>query len=210
VTDGFRSGFVALVGRPNVGKSTLLNAVVGAKVAITSDRPQTTRNQIRGVLTRPDAQLVFLDTPGIHKPRTELGQRTNRLSYDALAEVDVACLVLDATAPIGRGDGFVEAALAAVPVERRVLVLNKVDAATPATIAAQLQRASELGDHGELLDDLFTTIREVAELDGLADHDRSGEPAYRVVANVGAAAGMSVPHLHFHVLGGRRLAWPPG
>jgi len=148
VTDGFRSGFVALVGRPNVGKSTLLNAIVGAKVAITSDRPQTTRNQIRGVLTRPDAQLVFLDTPGIHKPRTELGQRTNRLSYDALAEVDVACLVLDATAPIGRGDGFVEAALAAVPVERRVLVLNKVDAATPATIAAQLQRASELGDHG--------------------------------------------------------------
>jgi GTP-binding protein Era len=152
-TDGtdaqpFRSGFVALVGRPNVGKSTLLNAIIGQKVAITSDRPQTTRNQIRGVLTRPDAQLVFLDTPGIHKPRTELGQRTNRLSYEALAEVDVACLVIDATAPIGRGDGFVETALAEVPVDRRVLVLNKVDAATPATIAAQLVRATELGDHG--------------------------------------------------------------
>jgi GTP-binding protein Era len=144
----FRSGFVALVGRPNVGKSTLLNAIVGAKVAITSGHAQTTRNQIRGVLTRPGAQLVFLDTPGIHKPRTALGERTNRLSYDALEEVDVACLVLDATAPIGRGDGFVDAALAAVPVERRVVALNKVDAVTPAAIAAQLQRASELGEHG--------------------------------------------------------------
>jgi GTP-binding protein Era len=142
----FRSGFVALVGRPNVGKSTLLNAIVGTKVAIVSERPQTTRNQIRGVLTRPDAQVVFLDTPGIHKPRTALGERTNRLSYDALAEVDVACLVVDATAPIGRGDGFVSGALDAVEPGRRVLVLNKVDAVGPPEIATQLSRAAELGE----------------------------------------------------------------
>jgi GTP-binding protein Era len=140
-----RSGFATLVGRPNVGKSTLLNAICGTKVAIVSDKPQTTRNQIRGVLdlqssTGPEAQVVFVDTPGIHKPRTVAGERMNATATGTLSEVDVVCLVLDATAPLGRGDRFV-----ASRVPRDALcVLNKVDAATPAQIAAQLARAAEL------------------------------------------------------------------
>ena len=92
-----RSGFVTFVGRPNVGKSTLLNRILGTKVAITSDKPQTTRNQIMGVLTRPDAQIVFVDTPGIHKPRTPLGEHLNATATAEIADVDVACLVIDAT-----------------------------------------------------------------------------------------------------------------
>src|SRR5919197_4851892 len=91
---GFRSGFVTLVGRPNVGKSTLLNQLVGQKVAIVSDRPQTTRAAIRGVRTTPDSQIVFLDTPGVHKPRTLLGERTNDVARAALAEVDAVCVVI--------------------------------------------------------------------------------------------------------------------
>jgi GTP-binding protein Era len=128
-----------------VGKSTLLNAICGTKVAIVSDKPQTTRNQIRGVLdlqssTGPEAQVVFVDTPGIHKPRTVAGERMNATATGTLSEVDVVCLVLDATAPLGRGDRFV-----ASRVPRDALcVLNKVDAATPAEIAAQLARAAEL------------------------------------------------------------------
>jgi GTP-binding protein Era len=92
----FKSGFVSLVGRPNVGKSTLVNRLVGAKVAIVSDRPQTTRTQIRGVRTTPTSQLVLLDTPGIHKPRTLLGERTNDRARSTLAEVDVVCLLIEA------------------------------------------------------------------------------------------------------------------
>ena len=99
----FRSGFVSLVGRPNVGKSTLVNRIVGAKVAIVSDRPQTTRTQIRGVRTTPDSQLVLLDTPGIHKPRTLLGERTNDRARATLAEVDVVCLLIEANGSIGAG-----------------------------------------------------------------------------------------------------------
>ena len=103
----FRSGFVSLVGRPNVGKSTLVNRVVGSKVAIVSDRPQTTRTQIRGVRTTADSQLVLLDTPGIHKPRTLLGERTNARARATLAEVDVICLLVEASSSIGPGDRFV-------------------------------------------------------------------------------------------------------
>ena len=91
-----RSGFVSLVGRPNVGKSTLLNSILGTKVAITSDKPQTTRSQIRGILNRPDAQIVFVDTPGIHKPRTLLGERLNATASNVTSGVDVVCLVVDA------------------------------------------------------------------------------------------------------------------
>src|SRR6187402_1146200 len=96
-----KSGFVTLVGRPNVGKSTLLNHILGQKVTIVSDKPQTTRTQVRGVLTRPDAQIVFVDTPGIHKPRTLLGERLNDTATSSTSGVDVVCLVVDATAPIG-------------------------------------------------------------------------------------------------------------
>src|SRR4029453_4940275 len=103
----FRSGFVTLLGRPNVGKSTLVNQLVGTKVAIVSDRPQTTRTQIRGVRTTAASQLVLLDTPGIHRPRTLLGERTNDRARSTLAEVDVVCVLIEATSSIGPGDRFV-------------------------------------------------------------------------------------------------------
>jgi GTP-binding protein Era len=135
-----RSGFVTLVGRPNVGKSTLLNRIVGQKVSIVSDKPQTTRTQVRGVLTRPDVQLVFVDTPGIHKPVTALGAHLNESAHDALADVDVVCLVVDATAPFGSGDRYVAAR---VP-RSAVLVLNKVDRASKAQVLRQLAATAEL------------------------------------------------------------------
>jgi GTP-binding protein Era len=134
-----RSGFCTIVGRPNVGKSTLLNAILGTKVAITSDKPQTTRSQIRGVLNRPDAQVVFVDTPGIHKPRTLLGERLNATASKATSGVDVVCLVVDATAPIGPGDRFVAGQ---VPSDA-IIVVNKTDAASPDEVLAQLAKAAD-------------------------------------------------------------------
>jgi GTP-binding protein Era len=140
VIPAVRSGFVTLVGRPNVGKSTLLNRILGTKVTIVSDKPQTTRTQVRGVLTRPDAQLVFVDTPGIHRPRTLLGERLNDTAESSIADVDVVCLVLDATAKVGPGDRWVGAR---VPKDA-VVVLNKVDAASKEQVAEQLLAAAEL------------------------------------------------------------------
>ncbi|MBI2708704.1 MAG: GTPase Era [Actinobacteria bacterium] len=137
----FRSGFVTLVGRPNVGKSTLLNRILGTKVSIVSDKPQTTRHQIRGVLHRPGAQIVFVDTPGIHKPRTLLGERLNATAEHALGDVDVVCLVLDATQPLGRGDRWVAQRC---PPDA-VVVVNKVDRATRKEVLDQLAAAAELG-----------------------------------------------------------------
>ncbi|HEV7886906.1 MAG TPA: GTPase Era [Acidimicrobiales bacterium] len=133
-----RTGFATLVGRPNVGKSTLLNRILGTKVSIVSDKPQTTRTQVRGVLTRPDTQIVFVDTPGIHKPRTLLGERLNDTAVDSVGGVDVVCFVVDATQPIGRGDRFVAAR---VPGDA-LLVLNKVDAASRDTVLGQLATAA--------------------------------------------------------------------
>ncbi|MET0627399.1 MAG: GTPase Era [Acidimicrobiia bacterium] len=142
----FRSGFVTLVGRPNVGKSTLVNQVVGAKVAIVSDRPQTTRTQVRGVRTTSASQIVLLDTPGIHKPRTLLGERTNDRARATLDEVDVVCMLIDASATIGRGDHFVAEIVHAVDTPS-VLVVNKVDAVDHGAVAEHLAIASaELGE----------------------------------------------------------------
>ncbi len=142
----FRSGFVTLVGRPNVGKSTLVNRIVGSKVAIVSDRPQTTRTQIRGVRTTDDTQLVLLDTPGIHKPRTLLGERTNERARATLGEVDVVCMVIDASGPIGRGDRFVAEIVQAVDTPS-VLVVNKIDLVDHNRVAEHLvMAAAELGD----------------------------------------------------------------
>jgi GTPase len=138
----FRSGFVAVVGRPNVGKSTLVNRLVGRKVAITSSRPQTTRTAIRGVRTTAASQLVFLDTPGIHKPRTPLGERTNARARATLDEVDVVSLVIEANAPIGRGDRFI-ADLVRASSTPRVLVLNKVDVADRADVVDHLAMAAD-------------------------------------------------------------------
>jgi GTP-binding protein Era len=135
-----RSGFVSLVGRPNVGKSTLLNLILGTKVSIVSDKVQTTRTQVRGVLTRPDAQVVFVDTPGIHKPRTTMGERLNDTAIGSVSGVDTVCLVLDATMPLGRGDRFVAER---VPRDA-IVVVNKTDIASPAKVLEQLRRAAEL------------------------------------------------------------------
>ena len=137
-----RSGFVSVVGRPNVGKSTLVNALVGEKVAITSPRPQTTRNTIRGVLTTDEAQLVFVDTPGLHRPRTALGERLNTLVYGSLAEADGVVFVLDATQKIGPGDRLIAERLGAAqtPV---VVAVNKTDIARKDQVVAQLVEAGE-------------------------------------------------------------------
>lgn len=142
----YHSGFVTLVGRPNVGKSTLLNQVVGSKVSIVSDRPQTTRTQIRGVFSRPDSQVVFLDTPGIHKPKTLLGERTNARALSTLGEVDVIAMLIEADAPIGRGDHFIAELVHRVATPT-ILVVNKVDRASKTGVGEQLLRAvDELGD----------------------------------------------------------------
>ena len=136
----FHSGFVTLVGRPNVGKSTLLNQILGQKVTIVSDKPQTTRHRIQGVLNRPDVQAVFVDTPGLHKPRSPLGERLNSTARSTIADVDVVVFVIDATQPFGRGDAWVAERL---PREA-VVVVNKVDIARPDQVLSQLARASEL------------------------------------------------------------------
>ncbi len=137
--DGHRSGFVTLVGRPNVGKSTLVNRLLGQKVTIVSDKPQTTRTEIRGVLTRPGVQAVFCDTPGIHKPRTLLGERLNHTARAALADMDIVLFLVEADGPIGRGDAYIAAGL---PKDRTVLVVNKVDRVGRDRIAEQLVVAS--------------------------------------------------------------------
>jgi GTP-binding protein Era len=136
-----RSGFVTLVGRPNVGKSTLVNAMTGRKVSIVSDKPQTTRLRVRGVLTRPDAQLVFVDTPGLHKPVTALGERVNATALDSVADVDVVCLVIDATKPFGSGDRWVAER---IDVRRAVVIVNKIDRVKPDALLTQLAAAAEL------------------------------------------------------------------
>jgi GTP-binding protein Era len=142
----FKSGFVSLIGRPNVGKSTLVNRLVGRKVSIVSERPQTTRTQIRGVRTTDTEQLVLLDTPGVHKPRTLLGERTNERAMSTLAEVDVVCFLVDATAAVGPGDRFVADLVARVATPT-VLVVNKIDRAGPGEIAERLASAADLGDY---------------------------------------------------------------
>jgi GTP-binding protein Era len=143
--ESFRSGFVAVVGRPNVGKSTLVNAVVGDKVAITSARPQTTRSAIRGVLEVPGAQVVIVDTPGYHKPRSLLGERLNEVVAAAWRDVDLSVFVVDGKAGVGRGDERVARDLGAMgrPI---ICAVNKVDVMRRAEVAAALAAAGSLGD----------------------------------------------------------------
>ena len=119
-----RSGFVTLVGRPNVGKSTLVNAMCGRKVSIVSDKPQTTRHRVMGVLSTEASQLVFVDTPGLHKPVTALGERVNATALDSVSDVDVVCLVIDATKPFGSGDKWVASHL---DMSTAIVILNKID-----------------------------------------------------------------------------------
>ena len=146
----FRSGFACFVGRPNAGKSTLTNALVGAKIVITSDKPQTTRHAVRGIVNRPDGQLVLVDTPGLHRPRTLLGQRLNDVVRATLADVDVVGFCVPADQKIGPGDRFIAEELAAVraPV---VAVVTKTDAASRDQVAAQLLAVSQLADFAEIV-----------------------------------------------------------
>jgi GTPase len=145
-----RSGFCAIVGRPNVGKSTLLNALVGEKVAITTPVPQTTRHVIRAVLNRDDAQVVFTDTPGLHKPKTLLGRRLNDLARDSLSSVDCIVFLVDGAAGIGRGDEYLAGLLADVgtPV---LAAVNKVDRFARERQLPALARLAELGDWAEVV-----------------------------------------------------------
>lgn len=166
VADGHRAGMVALVGRPNVGKSTLMNALVGEKVAIVTDVPGTTRNQIRGVVTRDDAQVVFLDTPGLAKPKTLLTKRLNQMVHETWSGVDLICFLVDGPAGIGQGDEFLARELADVPTPV-VCVVTKEDRfktkelAIPALLAAQ--------DLGEWTDIVPVSAKTGFNLDVLLD-----------------------------------------
>jgi GTPase len=147
----FRSGFACLVGRPNVGKSTLTNALVGAKVAITSSRPQTTRRVIRGVVHRPDAQLVIVDTPGLHRPRTLLGERLDSLVRSTLTEVDVIGFCVPAPDSVGPGDKYLARELAAVKDTPVIAIVTKTDEVPQERIAHQLLAVSELGEWADVV-----------------------------------------------------------
>jgi GTPase len=141
----FRSGFVCLVGRPNTGKSTLTNALVGSKVAITSSRPQTTRHMIRGIVHRKDFQIILVDTPGLHRPRTLLGKRLNDLVRDTYAEVDAIGLCIPADEAIGPGDRWIVDQIHSVaPTTTLVVVVTKIDKVAKDKLAAQLAAVGEL------------------------------------------------------------------
>ncbi|MDT4951180.1 MAG: GTPase [Pseudonocardiales bacterium] len=146
----FRSGFGCFVGRPNAGKSTLTNALIGSKIVITSDKPQTTRHAVRGILTRDDAQLVLVDTPGLHRPRTLLGQRLNDVVRSTLAEVDVVGFCVPADERIGPGDRFIAAELAQLraPV---IGIVTKTDTTSKQRIGEQLLAMSTLGDFADIV-----------------------------------------------------------
>ncbi|HEY9378166.1 MAG TPA: GTPase Era [Jiangellaceae bacterium] len=141
----FRSGFACCVGRPNTGKSTLINALVGDKVAITSSKPQTTRHAIRGIVHRDDGQLVLVDTPGLHRPRTLLGQRLNDVVRTTWSEVDAIAMCLPADERVGPGDRFIVRELTRVPDTAKIAVVTKIDLVSSDQLAARLSDAAELG-----------------------------------------------------------------
>jgi GTPase len=141
----FKSGFASFVGRPNAGKSTLTNALVGSKVVITSSKPQTTRTVVRGIVHRDDAQLILVDTPGLHRPRTLLGERLNDLVKTTLAEVDVVAVCLPANEKIGPGDRFIVAEMGKVRRTVKVAIATKTDLATPEQIGQHLLDIQKLG-----------------------------------------------------------------
>jgi GTPase len=145
IPEGYRSGFVSFVGRPNAGKSTLTNALVGQKVVITSDKPQTTRTVVRGIVHRPDAQLILVDTPGLHRPRTLLGERLNDLVRTTWAEVDVVAVCFPSDQKIGPGDRFLVSEMAKVRHTLKVAIATKTDLAAPDRIAEHLLDITALG-----------------------------------------------------------------
>ncbi|MDP9240764.1 MAG: GTPase Era [Actinomycetota bacterium] len=147
---GFRAGFACFVGRPNAGKSTLTNALVGIKVAITSSRPQTTRHAVRGIVNRPDSQLILIDTPGLHRPKTLLGERLNTVVRATLSEVDVIAMCVPANEKVGPGDKFIARELAELKTPK-IAVLTKTDLATPQQITEQLVALQRLLDWDEII-----------------------------------------------------------
>ena len=178
MTPVFRSGFCCFVGRPNAGKSTLTNALVGTKIVITSEKPQTTRRAVRGIVTRPDAQLVIVDTPGLHRPRTLLGERLNDLVRATLADVDVIGFCVPADQKVGPGDRFIAAELAALskPV---VAIVTKADAASREQLAGQLVGVSGLGEFAEIVPVSARTGEQVGLLtDLLVAQLPEGPPLY--------------------------------
>ena len=180
----YRAGFACFVGRPNAGKSTLTNAIVGQKIAITSNKPQTTRHVIRGVLHRPDAQLVLVDTPGLHRPRTLLGERLNDLVRPTWSEVDVIGLCIPADEPVGRGDRFITGEMA--ELKATVLaVVTKTDLVDKQQLAEQLLAVSELGD--------FADVVPVSAVSGAP-----GRHAGRRDDRLPAAVAAALPGRHAH------------
>jgi len=177
----FRSGFVCLVGRPNTGKSTLTNALVGSKVAITSSRPQTTRHTIRGIVHREDFQIVLVDTPGLHRPRTLLGKRLNDLVRDTYSEVDVIGLCFPADEVIGPGDRWIYEQIRSVaPRTTLVVVVTKMDKVNRDRLAAQLMSVNDLvGEHAAAIIPVSaTTGEQVSELIDVLVDQLSAGPAF--------------------------------
>ncbi|WP_353113329.1 GTPase Era [Microbacterium sp.] len=164
---GMRSGFVTFVGRPNVGKSTLTNALVGEKIAITSAKPQTTRRAIRGIVNRPDGQLVIVDTPGIHKPRTLLGERLNDLVEQVLGDVDVIGFCVPATEKVGPGDRRIAASLDGYPRAKKIAIVTKTDAADKDDVVERLMEVDSLREDWAAVIPLSSITRD--QLDVLAD-----------------------------------------
>lgn len=164
----FKAGFASFVGRPNVGKSTLTNALVGEKIAITSAKPQTTRRAIRGIVHRPEGQIVLVDTPGLHRPRTLLGERLNDLVESTLGDVDVIGFCIPANEKIGPGDTFINSQLDSFRRAKLVAIVTKAELVSREALAAQLLEVSKLRDWeaiipvsavaGEQLDDLIKVI----------------------------------------------------
>lgn len=181
MTESFRSGFVCLVGRPNTGKSTLTNALVGSKVAITSSRPQTTRHTIRGIVHRPEFQIVLVDTPGLHRPRTLLGKRLNDLVRDTYSDVDVIGLCIPADEPIGPGDRWIYEQIRAVaPATTLVVVVTKIDKVARDAVAAQLVGVHDLvGETAAAIVPVSATSGEQIDvLTGVLVENLSPGPAY--------------------------------
>lgn len=145
-TEPYRAGFVTFVGRPNVGKSTLTNALVGEKIVITSSKPQTTRRTVRGIVHRPNGQLIIVDTPGIHRPRTLLGQRLNDMVEEVLTDVDVIGFCVPAGEPIGPGDRFINDQLDAAKQARKIAIVTKCETVSKSKVGEQLLAVSELRD----------------------------------------------------------------
>ncbi|MDE0547024.1 GTPase Era [Microbacterium sp. C7(2022)] len=167
MSEDTRSGFATFIGRPNVGKSTLTNALVGEKVAITSDKPQTTRRAIRGIVNRPGGQLVIVDTPGLHKPRTLLGQRLNDLVENVLGDVDVIGFCVPATEKVGPGDRRIAETLDGYGRAKKVAIVTKTDAATREQITERLIEVDQLREDWAAVIPLSAFTRD--QLDVLSD-----------------------------------------